>query len=51
MSYLTIAAIVVLVLTPVTIPVTVAVAQTISDRRHLRWVARQTSGTARAAGF
>lgn len=41
MSYLTIAAASVLVLTPVTIPVTVTVAQAISDRRHIRWVARQ----------
>jgi hypothetical protein len=42
MSYFTIAAAVVLVLTPVTIPVAIAVAQAISDRRHVRWVARQT---------
>ena len=41
MSYLTIAAIVLLTLTPVTIPVTVILAQAISDRRHLRWVAHQ----------
>ena len=41
MSYLTIAAIGVLVLAPVVIPVTVTVAQAISDRRFTRWVARQ----------
>lgn len=49
MSYITFAATGVLVLTPVTIPVTVAVAQAISDRRHMRWVARQqTAGASRA---
>ena len=39
MSYITVAAAIVLVLTPVTIPATVIAAQTVSDRRHMRWVA------------
>jgi hypothetical protein len=50
MSYLTLAATVILVLTPVTIPVSIAVAQAISDRRHMRWVARQAAGAACTTG-
>ena len=46
MSLLTITATGVLLLTPVTIPVTVAAAQAISDRRHVRWVARQHTAPA-----
>jgi hypothetical protein len=40
-SYLTIAAVLILVLFPLVIPVTVTVAQAVSDRRYTRWVARQ----------
>jgi ABC-type transport system involved in cytochrome bd biosynthesis fused ATPase/permease subunit len=47
MSFLTIVAALVLVLTPPMIPVTIVAVQVISDRRFARWVASQNPATAR----